>query len=635
MLIIIEAPGKLKKIREYSGAKVFATVGHYRDLPDRELGVDIEKLEPVFVPKEAKSGLIKDLIAQAKGQDVIVATDPDREGYAIGMMVWRDIEKVAKSVKRAEFREISAKVVKAEIARAVPMENTNLHLYDAFLGRRVGDRLIGYLLSPVASRALGRDLSPWSVGRVQSPAVRLIGEREREINAFTSSKYYLVGIECEKEGVKFIAWHAAGKIEVKTDAEALAKMVSQENSALVMSVERKNRQEMPKPPFETASLQMAASSQLAIAPERTMKLAQDLYAAGLISYHRTDSVRLAPEFIQGLRQQISSDCGANYLPAQPHEYRSKDSQADAHEGIRPTKVHALTACTSVVSKESLSQEHLKLYELIARRAMASQMAAAVFDTTAATLECAGEQFKAKGRVMLFDGFRKLWAAEEETSDAKPKDDPTEADQKMPDLKLGETVVKTGEKLDEKTTKAPPRYTEASLVDKLKKLGIGRPSTYATILKGIRERHYVEIKARKIYLTERGGKLLVWLENTAGWIIDYEMTRKLEEYLDKVEAGQGSWKLLMERILVRIKESGGSTTQRPPQARDGSGQPAMSEKQLAVINKYGDDAIRKAVASGDTVACRKWLDQYFAGLKKTPPVKQDSKKPAARRKQADV
>jgi len=261
MLIVIEAPGKLKKIREYTGNRVFATVGHYRDLPDKDLGVDLDRLEPIFVPKEARPDLIKNLVQQAKDDDVIIASDPDREGYAIGMMVWQDIKDVARSVKRAEFREITSKAVKEAISKAVQMDKTNQKLYDAFLGRRVGDRLIGYMLSPVAARQLGKEKTPWSVGRVQSPAIRLVVEREREIAAFVPGKYYLVGIESEKHGRKFKAWHQKGKIKEKTEAEELITRLSNSRTAKVLAVEHKNRQEMPKPPFETASLQMAASRQ--------------------------------------------------------------------------------------------------------------------------------------------------------------------------------------------------------------------------------------------------------------------------------------------------------------------------------------------------------------------------------------
>ncbi len=607
MLIVIEAPGKLKKIREYSGSKVFATVGHYRDLPDKNLGVDLENLEPIFVPKEAKPGLLNELLAQARDEDVIIASDPDREGYAIGMMVWQDIKAIAKTVKRAEFREITEKSVKAEIARAVDMDKTNVKLYDAFLGRRVGDRLIGYLLSPVVGKKLGKDIAPWSVGRVQSPAIRLVVEREREIAAFKSGKYYLVGIECEKSGLIFTAWHQGGKIPVKTDAEALVLRLAICRTATALSVDRKKRQEMPKPPFETASLQMAASSQLTFAPEQCMKMAQDLYSAGLISYHRTDSVRIAPEFVEELRKEINRNFGENYLPLTPHNHKSKDSQADAHEGIRPTKVHDLSNCASIVAKESLSNDHARLYELIARRAMASQMAQALFDTTTLIMECSGERFKANGRVMLFDGFRKLWEIEEESSDLPTRDETTDVNQKLPDIENDEILSKVSDKMEEKSTKAPPRYTEASLVDKLKKLGIGRPSTYAAIMKAITGRQYVVVKSRKLHATQRGERLLKWLETTTPWLIDYEATKKMEEYLDKIEAGVSGveWRKLAARILYRVKQAGGRTENAIQ-----SSIPGVSEKQLAVITRYGDDIAKKAVERGDATACKLWLEEHF-------------------------
>lgn len=627
MLVVIEAPGKLKKIREYSGLTVFATAGHYRDLPDRQIGVDLETLEPVFLPKESKPGLIKDLVAKAKGQDVIVATDPDREGYAIGIMVWQDIKKVAKSVKRAEFREISAKVVANEIAKAVPMEETNTRLYDAFLGRRVGDRLIGYLLTPLASNHLGRSGQSWSVGRVQSPALRLVGEREREIKAFVPEVYYLVAIRCDKDDISFTAWWSGGRIPDKAQAEELEEKISTASEAKVLSLVKKNRSELPKPPFMTSTLQMSASSQLGFSPEYTMQLAQKLYEAGLSTYHRTDSVRIADEFIEEIREFITTAYGPQYLPTKPHVHKSKITQADAHEGIRPTHVHPLADCKTLVTAESLGEDHYKLYELLARRTFASQMSAAQFDTTAVVLLCAGENFKSNGRVMTFDGFRKMYSAEDEPSQSpaaaktpetkkeKELEEDSEnsgTDQRLPDMIVGEEIEKLGDIIDDRATKAPPRYTEASLVKKLEDLGIGRPSTYATILKRLRDQSYVDIKARKFNMTDRGEKLLVWLESTTPWLIDYEMTRKLEEFLDKVESGGQKWQLLAERILAKIKESGGGKLIGTSSPSSSPGAPKqLSEKQKAIIDKNADEKIKKASQNGDYQTCKNWIDQWFA------------------------
>jgi len=339
-----------------------------------------------------------------------------------------------------------------------------------------------------------------------------------------------------------------------------------------------------------------------------MKLAQDLYSAGLISYHRTDSVRIAPDFIEELRKRIGTDFGTDYLPPVPNEHKSKDSQADAHEGIRPTKVHTIAESAAIVARESLTAEHTKLYELIAKRTMASQMAQAVFATTMAILECSGERFKANGRVMLFDGFRKLWAAEDENSDTPTKEDGQEGDQRMPDLQVNDILNKLRDLLEEKTTKAPPRYTEASLVDKLKKLGIGRPSTYAAIMKGITQRQYVLIKSRKLHATQRGERLLQWLEKNTPWLIDYEATKKMEEYLDRIEAGdiKVHWKKLAERILYRVGQAGGSIVKSKE-----SSVPGLSEKQLAVIERYGEEVVKKAVEERDILLCKKWLDEHFA------------------------
>ena len=558
MVIIIESPNKIKKIRQITGANVLATVGHFKDLPSDEMAVNLETYEPVFRITEGKAEVIRRIRAAVKGEDVYVASDPDREGYAIGTHVFEEIRTLAKSIKRAEIHEITDKGVKSALAAAVPFEQTNKGLYHAFLGRRVGDRLVGYLLSPLACAALH---GKYSVGRVQSPAVRLVVEREREIRNFTPEPFWTLAILLEKAEQSFRAGHIAGKFTDQAAAIACCAAVQDATEALTVSVETVEKRQYPKPPFTTVDLQYSANSQLKIAPERAMQLAQQLFEAGLISYHRTDSVRLADEFVQEIRRQIGASLGGAYLPASPIAHKSKNSQADAHEAIRPTHMHDLAEISAIVRRENLSPEHERLYALIFRRAVASQMSPALFDATRAIFDCAGQRFKATGKVQKFDGFLAVYA---ESSEG---DKDGEADQDLPVLLPGETVTKTGEELAEKKTKAPARFSEGSLVKELERLGIGRPSTYASIMAVIKQRGYVTVWKSKLQAEPPGEALIDHLLATVPWVVEYDMTRKMESYLDRVESGDGaSWQLFAKTVHAKMgfrKPAGRSGADAPP------------------------------------------------------------------------
>ena len=534
MLIIVESPTKAKKIQAILKARTMSTVGHFKDLPENQLGVDLQSYEPTFVVHERKGRLPRELRAAAQDQVVMLAGDPDREGYAISCHIYEEVKEVAKECLRLEIYEVTEKGLKESLAKAVPFAQTNAGLYNAFLGRRIGDRLVGYILSPIASKALR---GKYSVGRVQSPAVRLVVDREREIRAFVPSLYWLLDIQLNQEGATFLARHAKGKFLKLAEAEAALGAIRAQSHALATKVEKKEVKQSPKPPFTTVDLQAAAAVRLKFTPEQTMKLAQGLFDHGLTTYHRTDSVRMDPAFITEIRAFLTQALGAHYLPAKPIQHKSKNSQAEAHEGIRPTHMHSAAEISAMVGKEGLSPDHAKLYELIFRRAVASQMAPARFDSTVMLFEIGGEKFKAAGRVLKFDGFLKVYAEVEEEKEKKKEE---ESLQMLPPVAVGDLVPKVKEILGEKKTKPPGRFTLGSLVKELERLEIGRPSTYAAITKNITERGYVQEEKGKVVPLPPGELLIDYLREKHSWVIDYELTGKMEKFLDQVVENKESW-----------------------------------------------------------------------------------------------
>lgn len=626
-IIVIESPNKIKKLKEITGLRTFATVGHFKDLPVDQLGVDLKTYSPIFLVDKDKKGSIDKIKQAAKGNKVFIASDPDREGYAIGTMVYDEIRKIARECHRLEIHEITAAGIKTAMSKAVLFDKTNKGLYDAFLGRRVGDRIVGYCLSPLANREIPHDRgTSFSVGRVQSPAVRLVVDREREIRNFRPEPYYIVSIELEK-GARFFATYQGGKFKEKADAEAIAAKIRAASTALAEKIERKEVSQRPKPPFTTVDLQSAASAQLGLAPERSMQLAQQLFEAGLISYHRTDSVRLAPEFVQEARDFIQKNVGPEYVPATPNVHKSKNSQAEAHEAIRPAHLHPFADIAAIMAKEGLKEDHKKLYELIFRRTVASQMAAAVYDAVLYVFDCAGEKFKATGRTLKFAGFMQIWKdSEEEKSIDKGKDsDEDEKDQTLPVIDQGEQVTKTGEKLDEKMTKPPRRYSEASLVKELEKRGIGRPSTYASIVGVIKKRDYVRIEKRNLVPSDRGEKLVDFLAVKHPWVIDYAMTANMEEYLDRVEshADGCTWQAFVREVHGKT----GFLDPATANSRSSSGTDALSEKQMAIITKNAPADLIRKVNEGDIRAGRQFVDEFMIKLNNDKKKATSKKRPS--------
>jgi DNA topoisomerase-1 len=402
----------------------------------------------------------------------------------------------------------------------------------------------------------------------------------------------MLDIRLDKDGTTFLARHVNGKFLQRSDAEQIIALIKAETHALTEKVDRKEVRQFPKPPFTTVDLQAAAAARLKFTPEQTMKLAQGLFDGGVITYHRTDSVRMDEAFVAEIREFLGKSLGVDYLPSQPNQHTSKNSQAEAHEGIRPTHMHSVADIAPLIKKEGLSADHAKLYELIFKRAVASQMAAARYDSTTMLFSVAGERFKAAGRVLVFDGFLKVYAEIDEEKEKKGSED--EKLQLLPPVETGELVPKVGEILDEKKTKPPGRFTLGSLVKELEKLGIGRPSTYAAITKNITDRGYITVEKGKVVPLPPGEKLIDFLRDKHFWVIDYELTSKMETFLDLVVENKETW----QRFCRGVHNKMGFSV---PQVRSAGGGP--SEAQIKYANALAqknslvipDEAIRTGKA----------------------------------------
>lgn len=541
-IVIVESPKKAKEISHFLGKDfvVKATVGHFKDLPEKDIGVDLESYEPKFVIKSQKHRqMLSEIKKLAENAEVYIATDPDREGYAIGYFMYEELKGKAKNVKRPEFHEITKDHIIQKIKNAPEFDKTNFGLFNAFLGRRVGDRIVGYILSPIASKEIG---GRFSVGRVQSPAVRLIVEREIEIQNFKPATYYIITADISKENNIYTAIYEKQKIENKEEAQKIFKDLENVKEAIVESIEKKKLKRSPKPPFTTSTLQQTANSVLKFPPEKTMILAQDLFESGLITYHRTDSTRISEQAIKGIRELIKTEFSQEYLPSKPRIYKSKNTQADAHEAIRITNFVNLDKQRELVKEKGLSEDHFKLLKLIYERSVASQMEDAVFERTNVILDIKGYKFILSGTVIIFKGYKAVYDIEEEEENLSL----------LPPFKKNEKVEVEKINIDEKFTKPPARYTEGSLVKKLEELGIGRPSTYATIIKTIKERGYVVKEGNALKPTEDAFHLIEYLNNKYNWVIDYDFTKKMEQFLDKVEENKKDWKEFVRQLHEKTK-----------------------------------------------------------------------------------
>jgi DNA topoisomerase-1 len=545
-LVVVESPTKVKTIAKYLAGKyvVKASMGHVRDLPKSQLGVDPKKnFKPKYVVTPAKKKILDELIkASEKADTLYVATDPDREGEAIGWHLAQELPFDKKNVFRITFNEITERAVKAAF---VNPGRIDMKKVDSQQARRVLDRLVGYNLSPLLWKKIRRGLS---AGRVQSVAVRLIVDREREIQAFVPVEYWSLHArltaKVPPEFVATLREVGGEKASLATEDATRAVMARVEGARFVVrSVTRGERKKNPAPPFITSTMQQDAGRKLGFSAKKTMTVAQQLYegievgeegAVGLITYMRTDSVRIATEAQEAAREWATGRLGAEYLPDAPPAYKSRGNAQEAHEAIRPSDVNRDPKAMA----RFLNKDQLALYRLIWERFMASQLMPAVYDTVAADIDAADTVFRAQGQTMKFKGFTAIYVESREDEDPSIEED---AESAIPPLEEGEVLGVLGLDPKQHFTQPPPRFTEASLIKKLEEDGIGRPSTYASILGTIiNDRGYVHRERRTLSPTQLGIEVTDLLLPFFKDIMDVEFTAQMEGELDKVEEGELKW-----------------------------------------------------------------------------------------------
>ena len=544
-LVVVESPAKAKTIERILGPdyKVMASKGHLRDLPKKTLGVDIDDgFTPEYVDSVERESVIKDLQKEAnRARDVLLATDPDREGEAISWHLSKLLDVNPADNVRIAFHEITPPAIRAAIAHPGPID---MNRVDAQQARRVLDRLVGYKLSPWLWKQIYRGLS---AGRVQSVATRLICEREEEIRAFNPEEYWTIeGIYQKEDREKFTAKliQIDGKEAVisnkETSDQAVAEIDGKE--AEILSVVKSVKQRKAKPPYTTSTMQQDAVNKLNFPSRRTMAIAQALYEGievpghghvGLITYMRTDSTRISDEMINQVRPYIESVYGEEYLPPKPNVFAKSKKAQDAHEAIRPTSL----LFPPEVLESVLTREQLKLYTLIWNRFIASQMAPQKQQTTTALLGSGRCVLKATGSRVLFDGFTVMQSSKEKKVEG-------EDIHELPVLKKGEIVKNVKTEGEQHFTTPPPRYTEASLIKTLEEKGIGRPSTYAPILDTIQKRQYVVKEGKQFVPTEIGFKTTDLLKKYFEGIINVDFTASLESWLDKIADGHATYKKVL-------------------------------------------------------------------------------------------
>lgn len=563
-IVIVESPAKAKTINKYLGSDytVLASYGHIRDLPakdgsvrpDEDFAMDWELGDRADKP-------VQEIAKAVKGAEAVyLASDPDREGEAIA---WHILEVLrakglAKSVpiKRVTFNEITKKTVTDAIAHPRDIDHD---LVDAYMARRALDYLVGFSLSPVLWRKLP---GAKSAGRVQSVALRLICERESEIEKFKPQEFWSIeGTFLTKEGAALPArlTHLDGKkldkFALGSEAEATAALaLLHQLDWKVGSVEKKQARRNPYPPFTTSTLQQEASRKLGLGATRTMRTAQQLYegtdiggeTVGLITYMRTDGVTLSAEAIASAREVIAADFGANYLPAEPRVYKNAAKNAqEAHEAIRPTDMRRHPEKVAAY----LEGDQLRLYTLIWQRTMASQMANAVLDQVAVDIQGTGNKgiFRATGSVVVFDGWLKIY--QESFDEDKKPDDDGYGNVRLPAVSENDSLTRRDLRPEQHFTQPPPRYSEASLVKRLEELGIGRPSTYASIMQVLQDRDYVRLEKKRFIPEDRGRVVTTFLENFFGTYVEYDFTADLEEKLDDISGGRIKWKQVLRQFWV--------------------------------------------------------------------------------------
>ena len=582
-LIIVESPAKARTLKRFLGERfdVRASMGHVRDLPERELAVDVEQgFQPRYEVVDSRKQTITDLRKAVKSRDaVILASDPDREGEAIA---WHLAEVLRlRNPRRIEFHEITNDAVRRALDH--PRE-IDMRLVNAQQARRVVDRLVGYRLSPFLWSKVQKGIG---AGRVQSVALRLVVDREEEIRAFIPEESWTVDAILSKLAheqrfkarlVRRLA-EPDVKLELKTEADAQAAMRELDGAEYrVVSIEQKRRSKNAPPPYITSTLQQDASSRLRYAPRRTMRLAQDLYegielgsegATGLITYMRTDSTRVSAEAEAKVRGWIKRNLGERYL-GKTRQEKARPAAQDAHEAIRPTDPNRRPQDI----RQHLTPEQFRVYELIWRRFVASRMAAAEYSGTNVDIEAGGFGLRASGSVLTFDGFYRIWERDDER------------EEQLPDLHEGEVLEFHGLEPEQHFTQPPPRYTEATLINELEKRGIGRPSTYATIVATIQDHNYVEQRERRLHPTQLGEAVNSIMVGHFQDIVDDRYTAAMEERLDEVEQGRVEWVPVVGDFYVPLERMLSAAAEAMP-AETGEECPECHEGQLVLkASRYG-------------------------------------------------
>ena len=599
-LVIVESPAKAKTIERYLGSeyKVKASMGHLRDLPKKTMGVDIDHgFSPEYVPSEDRADIIKDLRSTAKKSDAIyLATDPDREGEAISWHLKELLELDDSNSHRVTFNEITKKAVQASMLQPRRIDQD---LVDAQQARRILDRIVGYKLSPLLWQKIKRGLS---AGRVQSVATRMVVEREDEIGAFVPEEYWHLDVLLDRiAGLGSFKARFHGeegkKRELHSEAEVLIVVEAVKTAPFVVDqVKRRDQHRSPAPPFITSTLQQEASRKLGMTTRRAMSVAQQLYegveitgegAVGLITYMRTDSLRISEEAQGDAKRFIEGRYGRDYHPGAPRQFKSKKSAQDAHEAIRPSNVFL----TPEDVKKDLSSEQYRLYRLIWSRFLASQMADAVYDSVTIDALSAGYVFRANHSAIKFSGFTAVY---EEGKDEEKE----EVGSPLPDLKEGEEVKLSKIEQEQKFTQPPPRYTEASLVRAMEEKGIGRPSTYAPTISTIMDREYVIKEGKHLRPTSLGTVVTGLMKDKFGDVVDMTFTARMEESLDQIEEGKRQWQTVLEEFYQPFS----TALDEAEKSLDGQRIKIPDEFSDELCDKCGKQMVIKSGRFGRFLAC---------------------------------
>lgn len=597
-LVIVESPAKAKTIERIlgSGYKVLASMGHLRDLPEKTFGVDIaHDFTPEYVNSVKRADVIKNLQKEAnRSKDILLATDPDREGEAISWHLSKLLDVNPDDNVRIAFHEITPPAIKDAVKHPGPVD---LSMVNAQQARRVLDRIVGYKLSPWLWKQIYRGLS---AGRVQSVATRLICEREEEIRAFTPVEYWTVEGTFkteDKEKFKAKLVQIAGKeaeLHTKEETDLVVEALLKK-TADIISVTKSKKQRKAKPPYTTSTMQQDAVNRLSFGSKKTMMLAQMLYEGveipghghiGLITYMRTDSTRISAEMIQQIRPYIMSVYGEEYLPAKPNVYSKKKDAQDAHEAIRPTSLEFPPETLKAI----LSRDQLRLYTLIWNRFVASQMAPQISQATTATLQNGEYTLRASGSTVLFDGFTVM-------QPAKEKKQENEDFTTLPPLRKDESVMNTKMEGEQHFTTPPPRYTEASLIKTLEEKGIGRPSTYAPILDTIQKRNYVEKEGKQFVPTDLGFKVTNLLKQYFAGIINVDFTAELETWLDKIAEGKATYENAIREFWNVFEKELNEANEKAAKAKEDN-----QEVSDVLCEKCGAPMIVKMSQYGKYLAC---------------------------------